>query len=154
MERGLKIKEEQVTKAVLKWLCDKGWKIVCFDFPQSGTGRVLHPSNTNSKTEGAIIPDIVAVKNDIVVDFENKNRFVYSDFEKIANLKSTNLYDESFAMLLNNYSYRKIFYGVAMPYTSSNYKKAEECSDMVDFIVYMNNDGSFKVTDHIGGSVL
>ena len=37
--------EEQVTKALLQHLTDNGWHIVCFDFPQSGTGRVLHPNN-------------------------------------------------------------------------------------------------------------
>ena len=38
------MKEEQVTKAVLKWLIANKWEIVCFDFPQSGTGRILHPN--------------------------------------------------------------------------------------------------------------
>jgi hypothetical protein len=36
MER--RITEEQVTKAILDWLEANDWKIICFDFPQSGTG--------------------------------------------------------------------------------------------------------------------
>lgn len=151
MERSIKIKEEQVTKSMMKWLHSHGWEIVCYDFPQSGTGRVLHPSNTSSKTEGAIIPDIVAIKNGIVLDFENKDRFVFSDFEKVAQLKATNLYDESFATLLKDYSYNKIYYGIGMPYTANNYQKAEESSNMVDFIVYLKYDGTFQTTDNIGG---
>lgn len=41
--------EEQVTKAILQYLQNKGWHIVCFDFPQSGTGRVLHPNNADGE---------------------------------------------------------------------------------------------------------
>lgn len=151
MARGVKIKEEQVTKSMMKWLHSIGWEIICYDFPQSGTGRVLHPSNTSSKTDGAIIPDIVAIKNGIVLDFENKDRFVYSDFEKVSELKSTNLYDESFATLLKDHPYTNIYFGIGMPYTENNYQKAEESSEMVDFIVYLKDDGTFKITDNIGG---
>ena len=150
MARSLKIKEEQVTKAIIKWLCSNGWQIVCYDFPQSGTGRVLHPSNTTSKTEGAFIPDIIAVKNGIVLNFENKDRFVSSDFAKVSRLKATNLYDDSFASLLKDYSYTKILYGIGMPYTDNNYRRSEEVSCLVDFIVYLNEDGSIKVKDNIG----
>ena len=58
--------EEQVTKALLQYLTDNGWHIVCFDFPQSGTGRVLHPNNADGeKNKDSIIPDIVAIKNNI-----------------------------------------------------------------------------------------
>lgn len=41
--------EEQVTKALLQYLTDNGWHIVCFDFPQSGTGKVLHPNNADGE---------------------------------------------------------------------------------------------------------
>ena len=43
------MREEHVTKATLKWLLANGWEIVCFDFPQSGTGRFLHPNNAESE---------------------------------------------------------------------------------------------------------
>ena len=135
----------------MKWLHSEGWEIVCYDFPQSGTGRVLHPSNTTSKTAGAIIPDIVAIKNGIVLDFENKDRFVYSDFEKVAELKASNLYDESFATLLKAHPFTKIYFGIGMPYSENNFKKAEVFSGMVDFIVYLKEDGSLHTTDNIGG---
>lgn len=41
--------EEQVTKALLQHLTDNGWHIVSFDFPQSGTGKVLHPNNADGE---------------------------------------------------------------------------------------------------------
>lgn len=38
-----------------------------------------------------------------------------------------------------------------MPYTTNNYHKAEDFSNMVDFIVYLKDDGAFQTTDNIGG---
>lgn len=153
MARSIKIKEEQVTKALMQWLDENGWDIVCFDFPQSGTGRVLHPSNTTSKTEGAIIPDIVAIKNDVVLDFENKDRFVEGDFEKIDFLRNTNLYDDSFKKLLGKRQYKSIYYGIGMPYSERNYSKAQDYLDLVDFVVYLKVDGKVLIDDNIGGII-
>jgi hypothetical protein len=149
MARG--IKEEEVTKRMLNWLIQTGWEIICFDFPQSGTGRQLHPNDRSSKTKGIIIPDIVALKNGVVVDFENKDRFVYSDFEKVKDLKESNDYSNDWARLLNGKKYNNIYYGIGMPYTLNNFNKAEEYSSMVDFIIYLKEDGSIQITDNIGG---
>ena len=138
------MKEEDVTKAIIKYLVTNGWQIICYDFPQSGTGRVLHPNNRSNKTLGAIIPDIVAVKNGVVVDFENKDRFVYADFEKIDALRNSNDYSESWTHLLSGFTYSTILYGVGMPMTESNYSKAENFLSMVDFVIYLEEDGSLK----------
>lgn len=127
-----------------------GWEIICYDFPQSGTGKVLHPDNTNSKTEGAIIPDVVAIKGTTVVDFENKDRFVLDDFIKVSSLRDTNLYDRAYSELLDGYSYNHIYYGVGMPYTDQNLSKSIEVIDKVDFAFFMMNDGSFKIIDNLG----
>lgn len=146
MEGGLIMKEEDVTKAIIKNLMAKGWQIICYDFPQSGTGRVLHPNDRSSKTLGSIIPDIVAIKDGAVLDFENKDRFVYSDFEKIDALRKSDEYSESWQRLLSGFTYSKIYYGVGMPMTETNYAKAEENRDKVDFIVHLNEDGSLSTT--------
>lgn len=142
----LNMKEEDVTKAIIKKLISAGWEIICYDFPQSGTGRVLHPNDRDSKTLGAIIPDIVAIKAGIVLDFENKDRFVFSDFEKIDNLRHSEDYSKSWDLLLSGCQYSQIFYGVGMPMSDTNYSKAEENHNMVDFIVYLNEDGSLSTT--------
>ena len=86
MER--RITEEQMTKAIIDWLEINSWEIICFDFPQSGTGVSLHLNNELriTKNKGAFIPDIVAIKNENVIFFENKDRFVINDFIKIQNL--------------------------------------------------------------------
>ena len=140
------MKEEQVTKALLKWLIKLGWEIICFDFPQSGTGKVLHPNNTTSKTDGAIIPDIIAYKDHVVVDFENKDRFVLDDFNKVFFLKNTAIYDRSLKTLLRDHPYDIIYYGVGMPYTESNSLKAEENSNLVDFIVFVTENMDVKIS--------
>jgi hypothetical protein len=80
------MKEERVTINILNWLESNGWKIICYDFPQSGTGVLLHPNsdeNRTTKNKGGIIPDILATRNSVALFFENKDRFVLSDFEKL-----------------------------------------------------------------------
>lgn len=144
-----RMSEEKVTKTLLQWLISSGWEIICYDFPQSGTGKVLHPSNTTSKTDGAIIPDIIAYRNQVVVDFENKDRFVLADFEKVHFLKSTNLYEISLNTLLRNHPYKKIYYGIGMPYTENYYKKAIEQASLVDFLAFVNEDGSIMVSNDL-----
>ena len=69
--------EEQVTKSILKWLIDNDWKIVCFDFPQSGTGHFLHPNGSTEKNKDAINPDIVAVNGNICVFLKIKTDFIF-----------------------------------------------------------------------------
>ena len=142
-----RVREEHVTKAILKWLMATGWEVVCFDFPQSGTGKVLHPDNTLSKTDGAIIPDIVAIKGRGVGYFENKDRFVLEDFDKVHYIRESHLYDRAFAELLADCSYDRIYYGIGMPYSDSNYGKAMDESDKVDFIAFMREDGTIIVEE-------
>lgn len=135
MARSIKIKEEQVTKAIMKWLCSNGWKIICYDFPQSGTGRCLHPNDTDSKTDGIWIPDIVAHKDSNLVFFENKDRFVYNDFEKINRLKNTTSYSMAIKELTQSYEYENINYGIGFPQSQSNISKALPNLNMIDFLV-------------------
>lgn len=71
------MREENVTKKIIKYLKKNNWKIIAFDFPQSGTGIMILPDdNKSTKNKESIIPDIVAYKDKICVFFENKDRFV------------------------------------------------------------------------------
>ena len=106
------MREEQVTKHILKWLMDSGWKIVCYDFPQSGTGRFLHPNGSSSKNQDSINPDIVAVKNNTCVFFEDKDRFYYQDYQKLNLLITKNNYTEAISELLKEYEIKKFVYGI------------------------------------------
>lgn len=135
MERSIVIKEEQVTKAIMKWLLSNGWKIICYDFPQSGTGRCFHPNDTDSKTEGIWIPDIVAHKGNILVFFENKDTYDYGDFEKVENLKNTSCYSRAIKEITQGYEYSSIYYGIGFPQSQSNINKATSNLNMIDFLV-------------------
>ena len=134
------MKEEQVTKNILKWLINNGWKIVCYDFPQSGTGRFLHPNGSSSKNENSINPDIVAVKEPICLFLENKDHFYFPDFQKVNNLIVRNDYSNSISELLKEYSVKKIYYGIGIP-SSCYSERAQESSNLVDFILGVESDG-------------
>ena len=143
------MKEEDVTKTIMNYLLAQGWQIICYDFPQSGTGRVLHPNDRNNKTLGAIIPDIVAIKDDVVVVFENKSHFVQSDFDKIDFLRHSVDYTNSWNSILQGHEYSKFYYGIGLPMNDEDYVKAEKNKNKVDFIVYINADGLMNISGNI-----
>lgn len=127
--------EEQVTKSIIRQLMKNGWSIISFDFPQSGTGRCLHPNNTDSKTDGIWIPDIVAHKGDCLIFFENKDRYVYKDFEKVERLKNTTCYSKAIREITQGYEYSNVYYGIGFPKSKSNIEKALPNLGNVDFLV-------------------
>lgn len=133
--------EEQITKVVIGWLQENDWEIICYDFPQSGTGRSLHPNadvREDTKNKGAVIPDIVAVRNGNAIFFENKDRYVLSDFEKVQHLRSTGDYSEAIDALLSGHGIQSITYGVGGPDETTFIDRAIQSRDMVDFIVVTN----------------
>lgn len=142
-----RLTEEKITKLILIWLEANGWKIICFDFPQSGTGVILHPNSEireSTKNKGSIIPDIVAVRGNIAVFFENKDRFVFSDFEKMNALKITTDYSNAISDLLRNYQIENIFYGIGLP----NYvpeKRFNEHLQMIDFLILVDDEKQIEI---------
>ena len=137
--------EEQVTKAIMAWLISNGWHIVCFDFPQSGTGRVLHPNfASGEKNKDSIIPDIVAVKGTVCLFFENKDRFYYPDYEKVNGLIVDNQYTAAIATLLHDYVVTDIYYGISLP-TTKHKKKSHESAELVDFIIGVEEDRAISM---------
>lgn len=136
--------EEQVTKAILQHLQNNGWRIVCFDFPQSGTGRVLHPNNAvGEKNKDSIIPDIVAVKNGIALFFENKDRFYKPDYKKINELIVDNQFTNAIATLLSVYNVKNIYYGIGLP-TEKHNDRSKKSATLVDFIVGISVDAKVE----------
>lgn len=142
------MREEKVTINLLNWLETNGWKIICYDFPQSGTGLMLHPNsnvNHNEKNKGCIIPDIIAVKDTDAVYFENKDRFVKSDFDKLKEIKLSGDYSESLDDLLKEYGISEINYGVGIPSIKKEIDKSIEHIDDIDFLVSTDNDGCVTI---------
>ncbi len=137
--------EENVTKTLLNWLIKRNWQIVCFDFPQSGTGILLHPNNKSSeKNKDSINVDIVAVRDNICVFLENKNRFCYSDYKKINFLINENEYSKSIENLLSDYTVDKIYYGIGIP-SNKHSKQSKDSEKLVDFILGVEETGGVSV---------
>ena len=136
--------EEQVTKAILKWLLDNYWKIICFDFPQSGTGRLLHPNGASEKNKGAINPDIVAVRDGVCLFFENKDRFYFPDYEKVNGLIVDNDYTDDIAKLVAGHAVNVFYYGIGLP-TVKHKKGSKDAADLVDFIIGVEEDRTVSV---------
>ena len=131
--------EEKVTKSIISYLMDHGWKIVSFDFPQSGTGRSLHPSGSVSKNSGVLIPDVVAVKDGMSIYMENKDRYYPEDFIKVNDVLQTKMYAESFLRVLS-VNQDTMFGGIGMPAASCE-SIAEEMKNLVDFVLRVSEDG-------------
>jgi hypothetical protein len=135
------MKEVQVTQAMLRWLLDREWKIICYDFPQSGTGKMLHPNGSVEKNKKGIIPDIVAVRDGICIFSENKDRFYLPDYEKQYSIKTENEYSEAISLLLKGHAVHSIYYGIGLP--ESKHKKGScDAAHLVDFILTVAEDKS------------
>lgn len=134
--------EEEVTKQIIDYLNTDGWNVVCFDFPQSGTGMDLHlnPELRTGKNKGKIVPDIIATKNNVAVLFENKNRFVLADFEKIDTLRKTTGYSNAIGSLLTQHSCAVMYYGIGLPHTPANMARANLNLDKVDFLLSVSGE--------------
>lgn len=140
MER--RVTEEWVTKTIIQWLRVNGWTILAFDFPQSGTGRIFKSDfQSNSKNKESIIPDIIAIKSQVVTIFENKDRYYFPDFLKVEGLRVNNKYSESLKIFLARQPYNKIFYGVGLPVTLLNRGAVEKHKGKTDFIINCNIEG-------------
>ncbi|MGY5848613.1 hypothetical protein ACW6QP_14480 [Salegentibacter sp. HM20] len=141
------MREERVTINILNWLEENGWQIICYDFPQSGTGILLHPNGDNrtEKNKGGIIPDIIAVKDDIALFFENKDRFYQPDFDKLLEIKAINNFSDSLNQLLSGFSISKIVYGIGIPEEEKHLEKSRTQLDKIDFLITTDNNKNVKV---------
>ena len=71
--------EERVTKEIIKYLKKNDWLILSYDFPQSGTGTLILPDNSSSeKNKDSIIPDIIAIKDNKCIFFEDVTNSAYT----------------------------------------------------------------------------
>ena len=148
MERCLIMKEERVTINILNWLESNGWKIICYDFPQSGTGVLLHPNSDQmrtSKNKGGIIPDILATKNSVALFFENKDRFVLSDFEKLKEINTCGNYSNSLNAILSDFNVTSVYYGIGIPAVEKYIKKSLENIDGIDFLLSSSEDNEIQI---------
>jgi len=139
--------EEQITLTLIRHLKSNDWFVITFDYPQSGTGILIRPDNTDNKSDG-FIPDIVAYKNGMVLFFENKDRFVFSDFEKVKRLKNDNSYASAIKRLLGKFNYEVIKFGIGLPNIKKEVGKAIAHKDLVDFIFTVDPENHMVHTQY------
>lgn len=90
--------EETVTKAAIRGLTTLGWRVLAFDYPQSGSTFRLKRVGSSANT---VIPDIVAAKGDTVIIAEAKVHLDRSDHQKLIALRDEwGLYAESLDVVL------------------------------------------------------
>ncbi len=138
------MREEFVTKSILGFLKTKGYSIISFDFPQSGTGILLHPDIPQDKN-GGIKPDIIASKGRFLLIMENKERYWKDDFEKLHRLKTCVDYTRDLKKLHSQYNTTFLKVGVGIPNNKKTIEKALESGRLVDFIIVVDEHGDCKV---------
>ena len=145
MER--RMSEERVTLDIMGWLTINDWSIIAFDYPKSGTGYLLHPNSIDKteKNKNGIIPDIIAVKNNIALFMENKNRFYEPDFDKLHEIKTEENFSDSLDELLSEFSIEKVFYGIGIPNNQKDLLKSQSQLEKIDFLICTNEDSSITI---------
>ncbi len=149
--------EEFITKSFLKFLIDKGWEILSYDFPQSGTGLGLQPNQTfrqpETKNEGMITPDIIAFKNGIGLISENKPYFEKQDIDKLEKIRQ-GIYSESLNKVFEDKQVNKLVLGIVLPNIPTEISKVQSYFNQIDFVFVINTRGTCKVEYLLKGITL
>lgn len=138
--------EGTVTNSIIKWLEEAGWRIIDYDYPDSAHGTLIHPDRSISKNKGGIKPDIIAVKGDLCVFFEDKDRSWPKDFKKQNELIHHDRYKDNIHKMLqvNNASnVSNIYYGIGYPIDA--HKTGRKYLPLVDFVIGVYPDSNIEV---------
>lgn len=138
--------EEQVAKAVMKWLDADGWEILDYDFPGGGTGRRFRFSDSASaadKNSGAFYPDIVAWKTGTFLLCENKASDTLSDYAKQARAKAEPTLASQLAYAYPGKAANAILTGIA--FSGPFIHRAQAESAAVDFVFSVSGGNSVSV---------
>lgn len=138
------MKEEFVTKSIINYLKVNCWNIFAFDYPQSGTGFLIHPNDRLHKNKDAIIPDIIANKKSTCIIMENKPYYYKNDFFKLDNLKNDTKYSNDLNSILKQLNCKNIKYGIGLPEKDFLQKRSEEHLELVDFIITVDDSMNCK----------
>lgn len=140
--------EEIITRTILNWLKIDGWLILSFDYPQSGTGYALRPDGDGlkgSKNLGTLIPDVIAVKNEVTIFFENKVFFFQGDIDALLSLREDAAYAPAIRTLHQNQPTHRSMVGVGLLHTPSNIEKLFNVEQFLDFAVAIGPNSNVKV---------
>lgn len=133
------MKEEAITLAVVNFLKSKGFVIIAFDYPGSGSGLRLSPEERGSKNNG-MIPDIIACCGAILIIIESKPTFVLDDVNKLQPLRDGTDYFKALQRLMQLSNTHVILYGVCFEHNDRQNAKANNYKDKLDFVLTVSAD--------------
>lgn len=136
--------EEFITKSIIYYLKENDWIIFSFDYPQSGTGFLIHPNDRVSKNKESMIPDIIAYKNNKCIIMENKSYYYEKDFIKLNELKNSIIYKNDLTNLMNRLNCNTLKCGIGIPENIYYLLEAESNSKLIDFIITVDKTKSCK----------
>jgi hypothetical protein len=141
--------EEQITKDILEWLENSSWEIISFDYPGSGTGKLLHPDRriNETKNKDGIIPDVIAIKNSNVILMENKDHFSKEDFNKVNELCCNNPYQKGIENELGERRYSRVYFGIGIPDDATVLGKAQSYSSKRNFLLAVCESSNVSVIE-------
>lgn len=138
------MREEKVTMFLIEWLKSNRWTIVAFDYPGSGTGVRLHKNGIRYKNKDTIVPDIIAIRDNEALFFENKDHFYKKDFEKQFSNITENLFSNDIEELLRPFNISIIKWGIGIP-ESKYTKNVAKYEYMIDFLYTVDEEGNVYI---------
>lgn len=136
------MREEEITKRIVNILDKRGWEILAFDYPQSGTGIMLKDSrNSKEKNKNCINPDILAIKNNVLLVMENKFNFSLKDIMKL-NLMKDGIFNHDLDRHFPKLKYKRMCVGVGLYNNKKNITKVENCKSDIDFCILIDENSS------------
>jgi len=149
------MREEVITKFAIQGLTAMGWRVLAYDFPQSGsTFRLRATSGTGggSKNQGSIIPDVVAHKGRTVIIIESKPQEDRGDVVKLLQLRDQWLdHAASLEVLIEPEAYDNVRFGICIGLTEQSVSPLSFALDL-DFVLGIQNNGSTVVVHERPGS--
>lgn len=137
------MREETVTLAILSFLRAREFEIVSFDYPGSGSGKMLHPDTRTSKN-GGIIPDVIAFRGDLLLILENKDRFVSSDVAKLQPLRLKADYQRDMDKFKRVLGVSRFYFGIGFPDDPNEILKSKCEWSALDVILVVAENSSVR----------
>ena len=129
------VTEELVTLSIIRFLKSMKFDIISFDFPQSGTGMVLHPNNRLGKNEGVLIPDVIAKNSTKLLILEDKDHYDRSDVVKLRKLKTGETHSREIDKLVDEFALVSVAYGIGIPDEPKHVDRAKKEACDLDVIL-------------------
>ncbi len=149
------MREEVITKFAIQALTSMGWRVLAYDFPQSGSTFRLRATSVidgGSKNQGNIIPDVVAHKGRTVIIVETKPQEDRSDVVKLLELRDQwSDHAASLRVLIEPEAYDNVRFGICIGLAEQAIPRMSFALDL-DFVLGVQSNGLAVVVHERPGS--